>query len=63
VGISAVLKFQLRRRRLFLAKVTLLKKNFQYLQANALFLPRIKKKPKPESFGRFARFAVTRQYN
>jgi len=63
-GLELLLKHRLRRKRLFVVKVS--RRFFTtlgVLKVNVLFMPRIKTKPKADSRGSFYRFVLFRGFN
>lgn len=61
-GITNLLKFKLRRKRLFVVKSIFILAN-QQTKINVLFMPRIKLRPKSDNLGSFSKFTLYRSHN
>jgi len=62
IGISDLLKMKLRRKRLFIVKIAIKKKQ-NTCNIYSLFIPRIKLLPSPDSLGEFTNHLLYKAYN
>jgi len=61
-GIGGILKYKLRRKRLYIVKSTIIPRN-NYIKICSLFMPRMKVKPKSDGLGSFSKFVLYKSYN
>jgi hypothetical protein len=62
IGINSLLKYKLRRRRLYVVKSSI-RIYSKYINIKSLFMPRIKVKPKSDGLGCFSKYMLYKRHN